>query len=207
MILTLLDLALVFTVLVINSFGIMIAWKQYTRKGYLQPTIIAHVGLIFYGALPAIFIFIAPDSSLDIFGRFNLNFTWRIIAMYIFTSLGCLAATFIVIPRRIEVKPQLNSCKLLYFISCIGALLLIWIYDRTWAQAGGVYGFLFSGESRMEMNREVFGRSIYSFFNYYVLFKMFFAILCIAVFSELKLLGKIRAYGYLSIFLCSLFPL
>ena len=207
MILSFHDFGLLCVVFVTNGWGIRMAWKQYLAKGYLPPTIIAHVGLIFYGALPALFMFLAPERSLEIFGRYNLNFTWRILAMFTVTSFGCLAATILVRPGQIQPHLQLNLCKILYIVSGIGALLLLWIYDRTWAQAGGLYGFIFSGESRMEMSQYVFGKSIYSFFNYYVLFKIFFSILCIAIFSEIKVLGKIRLSGYIAIFVSSLFPL
>ena len=194
-------------VLLINGFGIIIAWKQYKTKGYLPPTIIAHVGLIFYGALPPLYMFLAPESSIEVFGRYGIENTGRILLMYIVTSFGCLMATIIVRPCQGRPMPFLSLCTTSYVLAGTGALLILWIYDRTWAQAGGIYGFLFSGESRMLMNQDVFGKSIYSFFNYYVLFKIFFSLLCIGVFSELKAYNKIRSSGRIAIFLSSIFPL
>ena len=193
--------------LIINGTGVFWGGRQYWKRGYLSPSVIAHMGLIFYGSFPVLFMMLAPESSAGVFGRYNIDDTGRILNTYVFASIGCIASTLFIPPIRTSVISFASLRIRMYIISSIGAIGLLWIYDRTWAQVGGIYGFIFSGESRMVMNESVFGQSIYSFFNYYVLSKIFLSLLCLAIFSEMKTHRKICNFGWVSICLCSIFPL
>ena len=195
------------TIVAINLHGIYFGWLQYKKKGNFSPTILGHVALIFYGALPVLFMFLAPNSSADLFGRYDLTNTNKILLTYVVASFGCYVASILFRPAYAKPSSFVTLSGKIYVLTAIGGILLLWIYDRTWAQAGGIYGFLFSGQSRMALNQEVFGKSIYAFFNYYILFKLFFSLACLAMFSELKDKKKFSLLGYFSLGLISLFPL
>jgi hypothetical protein len=72
---------------------------------------------------------------------------------------------------------------------------------------GGIAGFLFRGGMRVEMNPEIFGSSVYAFFNYYVLYKMFLALFLVGFLLEIKARRRPSNLGILSIFLILAFPL
>lgn len=184
-----------------NALGLVVAAMQYRRTGIVFPAGILHVALVFYGAMPLTVILIGGAVAQAVFARYQLEKTNQIAGMYLASSLACMIVTMVSGKRlpdreRMVLVPQ-SSINTLYLLVIIGSISLFFIYDRTWAAAGGIIGFLFSGRGRLEMG-DVVWSGFWAFFNYYVLFCIISAVYLMAYCSQRCTRGRIPMLGWIA---------